>query len=138
MNSITTTPTYEAKSSKSGLSGSWLTSILFNMLEKLAHGQLIIQEGSNTRTFGNDSSLRAIVTIHDNRAYRKILFGGSIGAGEAYVDKLWDVDNLTALVRIMVLNMSLLDRMERGLAWLKRPVDIFKHLLNSNVKKQIV
>jgi cyclopropane-fatty-acyl-phospholipid synthase len=135
MNSITTTPTYEAKSSKRGLSGSWLTSILFNMLEKLAHGQLIIQEGSYTRTFGNDSSLRAHVTIHDNRAYRKILFGGSIGAGEAYIEKLWDVDNLTALVRIMVLNMSLLDRMERGLAWLNRPVDIVKHLLNSNNKR---
>jgi cyclopropane-fatty-acyl-phospholipid synthase len=135
MNSITTTPTYEAKSSQSGLSGSWLTSILFAMLDKLTHGQLIIQEGSNTRTFGNDSSLRAHVTIHDNRAYRKILFGGSIGAGEAYIEKLWDVDNLTALVRIMVLNMSLLDRMERGLAWLNRPVDIFKHLLNSNNKR---
>ena len=135
MNSITNTPTYQAKSSQSDLSGSWLTSILFTMLEKLVHGQLIIQEGSNTRTFGSDSSLRAHVTINDSRAYRKILFGGSIGAGEAYIDKLWDVDNLTALVRIMVLNMPLLDRMERGLAWLNRPVDIVKHLLNSNNKK---
>ena len=135
MNSITNTPTYDAKSSNGGFSSSWLTGILFTMLEKLAHGQLIIQEGSNTRTFGSNSSLRAHVTINDNRAYRKILFGGSIGAGEAYIDKLWDVDNLTALVRIMVLNMSLLDRMERGLAWLNRPVDIFKHLLNSNNKR---
>ena len=83
MNSITNTPTYQAKSSQSDLSGSWLTSILFTMLEKLVHGQLIIQEGSNTRTFGSDSSLRAHVTINDSRAYRKILFGGSIGAGEA-------------------------------------------------------
>ncbi len=134
MNSISNAQTYETKSSKSSFSTSWLTSLLFNMLEKLAYGQLVIEEGSNIRTFGSDSSLRAHVIINDNRAYRKILFGGSIGAGEAYIDKLWDVDNLTALVRIMVLNMSLLDRMERGLAWLTRPVDLIKHLMNSNNK----
>ena len=60
--------------------------------------------------------------------------GGSIGGGEAYVDQLWKVDDLTALVRIMVLNMSLLDRMERGLAWLLRPLDLLRHALNSNSK----
>lgn len=135
MNSITNTSTYDTRSSKRRSSSSWLTSLLFNMLEKLEYGQLIIQEGDNIRTFGNDSTLRAHVTINDKRAYRKIVFGGSIGAGEAYIDKLWDVDNLTALVRIMVLNMSLLDRMERGLAWLNRPVDLIKHLLNANNKK---
>ena len=135
MSSIINTPTYDARSSKNRSSSSWLTSLLYNMLEKLEYGQLTIQEKGKIRTFGNDNSLRAHVTINDSRAYRKIVFGGSIGAGEAYIDKLWDVDNLTALVRIMVLNMSLLDRMERGLAWLNRPVDIIKHLLNSNNKK---
>ena len=135
MNSVTNSTTYEAKSSKNKRSSSWLTKILFTMLEKLAHGQLIVQEGENIRTFGNDTSLRAHVTINDSRAYRKIIFGGSIGAGEAYISKLWDVDNLTALVRIMVLNMSLLDRMERGLALINRPLDLIKHLLNSNNKK---
>ena len=134
MNSITNTPTCNTRSSKSRRSSSWLTSILFKMLEKLEYGQLTVQEKDKIRTFGNDNSLRAHVTINDSRAYRKIVFGGSIGAGEAYINKLWDVDNLTALVRIMVLNMSLLDQMERGLAWLNRPVDLIKHLLNSNNK----
>jgi len=135
MNSITNTSTCNTRSSKSRSSSSWLTSILFKMLDKLEYGQLTVQEKGTIRTFGSDSTLRAHVTINDSRAYRKIVFGGSIGAGEAYIDKLWDVDNLTALVRIMVLNMSLLDKMERGLAWLNRPVDIIKHLLNSNNKK---
>lgn len=132
---ISNAQTYETKSSKNNITTRWLTSLLFQLLEKLAHGQLIVQEGSDIKTFGKDSSLRAHVTIHDRRAYRKILFGGSIGAGEAYVDKLWDVDDLTALVRIMVLNMSLLDRMERGLAWLSRPLDLIKHLNNDNNRK---
>lgn len=135
MNGISNTSTYETKTSRSSLSTNWLTRILFNMLKKLDHGQLIIQEGEKIQTFGNDRSLRAHVTINDSRAYRKIVFGGSIGAGEAYIDKLWDVDNLTNLVRIMILNMPLLDRMENGLAWLNRPFDLMAHLLNSNSKK---
>ena len=134
MNSITTPRTCNTRSSQSRSSSNWLTGILFKMLDKLEYGQLTIQERDQTRTFGTDSSLRAHVTINDSRAYRKIVFGGSIGAGEAYINKLWDVDNLTNLVRIMVLNMSLLDQMERGLAWLNRPVDLVKHLLNSNNK----
>ena len=105
MNGITNTPTCGSRSSKSLNFSSVLTSLLFNMLEKLEYGQLTIQEEDNIRTFGNDSSLRAHLTINDSRAYRKIVFGGSIGAGEAYMEKLWDVDNLTTLIRIMVLNM---------------------------------
>lgn len=136
MNSISNTSTYEDKSSSAKHSSSWITRILFSMLENITHGQLIIQEGETIRTFGSDRSLRAHVTVNDSRAYRKVIFGGSIGAGEAYIDKLWDVDNLTNLVRIMVLNMSLLDRMEKGLAWLNRPIDLVKHLLNSNSKKR--
>ena len=80
---ISNAQTYETKSSKNNITTRWLTSLLFQLLEKLAHGQLIVQEGRDIRTFGKDSSLRARVTIHDRRAYRKILFGGSIGAGEA-------------------------------------------------------
>lgn len=135
MNGISNSSTYGAKNSKSSLFTSFLQRMLYGLLENLAHGQLVIQEGDNIRIFGNDRSLRAHVTIHDSRAYGKMVFGGSIGAGEAYIDKLWDVDNLTALVRILVRNMSLLDQMERGLAWLNRPLDLVKHLLNSNNKK---
>jgi len=135
MNGITNSSSYRDNTSKNTHCNTWLTKMLFNMLENLVHGQLVVQEGENIRIFGNDKSLRAHVTINDKRAYKKIIFGGSIGAGEAYIDKLWDVDNLTVLVRIMVLNMSLLDRMERGLAWLTRPFDLMKHLLNSNNKR---
>jgi cyclopropane-fatty-acyl-phospholipid synthase len=68
--------------------------------------------------------------------YRRVLFGGSIGGGEAYVTNLWDVDDLTALARIMVRNMKLLDRMEQGFAWLRRPFFLVRHLLRNNNKKR--
>lgn len=135
MNGITNTSACDTRSTKKSFSTNWLTRLLYNMLENLSYGQLIIQDGDTVRAFGSNSSIRAHVTINDSRAFRKIIFGGSIGAGEAYINKMWDVDNLTALVRIMVLNMPLLDRMEQGLAWVSRPVDLIKHLLNFNNKE---
>jgi cyclopropane-fatty-acyl-phospholipid synthase len=105
------------------------------MLRGLKHGRLTLQDGDTIHNFGKESHPHAHVIIHNRQAYRKVLLGGSIGAGEAYIDRLWDVDNLTALVRIMVLNMPLLDRMEKGLAWLSRPVNTVKHLFKANSKR---
>ena len=68
MNGITNSSTYESKTSKNSQSNSWLTRLLFNMLENIAHGHLTVQEGDKVRTFGNDMSLRAHVTINDRRA----------------------------------------------------------------------
>lgn len=132
MNSITNTSKYHYRNPAKRLLAHWSQTLICKMLAKLQYGQLVVQDGKKKWTFGHGSQPRAHVTIHSKSAYHKILFGGSIGAGEAYIEKLWDVDNLTALVRIMVLNMPLLDKMERGLAWLTRPLDLYKHLFNAN------
>jgi hypothetical protein len=41
-----------------------------------------------------------------------VIGAGSVGAGEAYMQGMWSADDLTALVRIFVRNMKLLDEME--------------------------
>jgi len=76
MNSISNTPTCNTRSSQSRGYSNWLTSILYKLLDKIEYGQLTIQEKDKVRTFGNDSTLRAHVTINDSRAYRKIVFAG--------------------------------------------------------------
>ena len=50
--------------------------------------------------------------VHDPRFYAEIAFGGSIGAGEAYMQGYWSADDLTALVRILLSNRDVLDGME--------------------------
>jgi cyclopropane-fatty-acyl-phospholipid synthase len=134
MNNTTTASRCDAVEKKKSLPTSWSRSFLVKMMTQLQYGQIILHEGHETWIFGDDSELQVHVTVNDKSFYRKVLFGGSIGGGEAYVDGLWKVDDLTTLVRIFVLNMPLLDRMERGLAWLLRPLDLFRHLLNTNSK----
>ena len=87
--------------------------VLFTRLRQLAHGTLTLVEGQSQASFGaasEASDLHVTVTIHDPRAYSGIAFGGSIGAAEAYMDGQWTCDDLTALIRILVLNRNTLDK----------------------------
>lgn len=136
MNNSRTATRCATATARKSLPVSWARFLVLKMLAKLQHGQLTLHEGHKEWTFGRDGALRAEITVNDPSFYRKVLLGGSIGGGEAYVDGIWKVDDLTTLVRIMVLNMATLDRMERGFAWFFRPVDLFRHALNANSKSR--
>ena len=109
--------------------------ILHNQFAKLAWGCVVINEGGTTRQFGNtDSALSASVVIRDPQCYSDIVFGGSIGAGESYMAGSWVCDDLTSLVRILILNEEILDSMETGAAWLTRPLHELFHWVNRNTR----
>lgn len=109
--------------------------MVFRLLGAMQFGQIVVRNGEDQWTFGPDKNLTAHITVRDSGFYRQVLFGGSIGAGEAYIDHLWDVDDLAVLSRIMVLNMDLLDRMERGMGWVLQIIRILSHTVNSNSRK---
>ena len=62
--------------------------------------------------------LRVTLTIRDGETWQRIALGGTVGAAEAYMDGQWDASDLTTLVRILVRNRGVMDRMEGGLAGL--------------------
>src|SRR6185369_3256813 len=72
-------------------------------------------------------ALSATVHVHDRRFYSEIAFGGSIGAGEAYMQGFWSVDDLTALMRILLQNRGVLDGMEGGMARVTAPLQKALH-----------
>ncbi|MFN2437399.1 MAG: hypothetical protein ABR513_09970, partial [Desulfotignum sp.] len=83
---------------------SWSRSLFQRLLQHLQYGQITLIEGGQQLTFGNDTNFHAQVRINNPAFYPKAIFGGSIGAGESYVDGDWDVDCLTTLVRIVARN----------------------------------
>ncbi len=109
--------------------------MVFRLLGAMKFGQIVVRDGEDSWTFGTDESLAAHINVRDSNFYRQVVFGGSIGAGEAYIDHLWDVDDLAVLSRIMVLNMDLLDRMERGLGWVLQIFRFLGHAVNNNTRK---
>jgi cyclopropane-fatty-acyl-phospholipid synthase len=57
------------------------------------------------RVFGDPgSALRAEMHIHDLDALRRVLIGGEVGGGEAYMDGLWSSPDLVALISLAVAN----------------------------------
>ncbi|WP_287813801.1 cyclopropane-fatty-acyl-phospholipid synthase family protein [Pseudomonas sp.] len=119
-----------------GLTSSLLRRGVLNQLNSLRHGQLLIVEGDDRLQFGNASSpLVGEIHVHDSAAWGLVASGGSIGAGEAFIHGYWTSPDLTAVVRVFVSNLDVLDAMERGLARLNRPLVRALHWLNRNTRK---
>lgn len=110
---------------------------VFFRLRRLQRGMITIAEGHERDTFGRatcECPLQATVSILDPHTYADVALGGTIGAGEAYRWGLWSCDDLTTLVRIVVLNRELLDGMEGGLAAVTKPLLKTFRWLNRNTK----
>lgn len=116
----------------------WLQNIARNLvlkrLQSLAIGKLTIVQDGQKYEFGKDGGLNVTINVHDAHFYGEIAFGGSIGAGEAYMLGYWTTNNLTDLIRLMVLNQSVMDTLEGGLAWLARPILKGLHRMNRNTE----
>ena len=86
--------------------------LLFSLLRGLHRGKLTIIDGSIRLIFGEKSKqfpLEATITVHHPRFYSSIVFGGSIGASEAFMAGQWSTDDLTTVVRIIILNTEVLE-----------------------------
>ena len=115
-----------------GLAGGLLRRSVLRQLAQLRHGQLNVFEGDDCLIFGAGSGIHAEIRIHDGAAWGLIASNGSIGAGEAYIHGYWSSPDLTAVVRLFVANLDVLDSLEGGLALLGRPLLKGLHWLNRN------
>ena len=112
--------------------------LLLRRLANLKTGYLTLVEGNERFSFGDTegpADLRATITVSDRRFYRSLVFGGSIGAGEAYMADYWRCDNLTALTRLIVLNERVLLEVDGGLALLAAPLRKLYHWRNKNTRQ---
>ena len=120
----------------SGIGASLLRRAVLRQLKQLRHGHLVIVEGDERLEFGDaHSSLSAEIQVLDSAVWGLVAGNGSIGAGEAYIHGYWSTPDLTAVIRVFVSNLEVLDAMEGGLARLGRPLVQALHWLNRNTRK---
>jgi cyclopropane-fatty-acyl-phospholipid synthase len=106
------------------------TSVARAAVRKLAdrfhHGTLVVREGPTEWRAGCGEPV-ARATVHDPRVYTALLAHGSRGFGRSYVDGWWDVDDPTALVRIILRNLEgvtrVTDRLGRLVSTVVDPLD---------------
>ena len=136
----TSISTYQAEAEITREAGYFLRKareIVLSKLQKLKHCQLNVLDGDNSHRFGEEhynGELKATLVVKDQDFYLDVLFGGSIGAAESFMDGKWQTEDLTCLIRIFVINMDLLDEMEGGLAWFSKPARGLLHLMRRNTR----
>ncbi|MFD2817918.1 SAM-dependent methyltransferase [Paraglaciecola chathamensis] len=112
--------------------------IMLKIFASLPEGEMVIKEnGVLVDVFGEKGSdLHAEINFIDLRAYRHLLFGGSIASGETYTDGMWTTPNLTNVIRIFARNLPMLDRWESKMEWLALPLRKLSHLARRNSASQ--
>jgi cyclopropane-fatty-acyl-phospholipid synthase len=98
--------------------------------ERLVRGQLARLEHGCLTVAGERygaGGLRAEIQVHDPRFWAEVAYGGSVGAGEAYMMGHWSADDLVAALRVVAANRQVLEGFDTGLAALSAP---FRKLLH--------
>jgi len=112
-------------------------SLVLGQLAKIQHGRLRLIDGEFDRSFGavtDAGPFEVTLRVRSPRFYSDVAFAGTVGAGEAYINGCWECDDLTALVRLMVVNRSLMNDVDSGLSRLSAPLLKTAHWLNRNDK----
>lgn len=112
--------------------------LLLKALANTAYGTLTLRDPDGEYEFrgSHDASvIHAHIEVQDPSCYRDMVFGGSIGAGEAYMTGDWTSPDLTAVIRFMSRNLDTLNQLEDGLARLTRPLQRLYHWGNRNTEK---
>ncbi|MEO8315134.1 MAG: cyclopropane-fatty-acyl-phospholipid synthase family protein, partial [Pseudomonadota bacterium] len=114
----TIVPDTVAASGRSGILSRLARRALLGRLALIRDGEVRVQDGSESMRFGSRTArcgLAVTITVRNPEFYSLAAFGGTVGAGESYIHGYWRCDDLTALVRIMVLNRHVMQNMESGL-----------------------
>lgn len=119
------------------LNGEFSRRVLLRVMANMEVGSLTIHEGGEVIRLGETGSPdapHAEVHVHNPLAYRRILTGGSIAAGESYMLGDWTTPDLTQVTRLFCANMAMMEQMEAGQSWLVRMGLKLAHGLNRNTR----
>lgn len=112
--------------------------LILGVLKNLNGAGLTLREPGEEAVFFGDAAapLQGEIEVHNLRAYRRVLLGGSIAAGESFIDGDWTTPNLTAVLQLLAENMKLVDKIEARLSWLSTPLNKLIHLFRRNSPAQ--
>jgi cyclopropane-fatty-acyl-phospholipid synthase len=117
--------------------------LIIQTMSKIQVGCLILELPDGSQHFcGRPGKYDPVVwKVHNTACFKAIVLGQDIGLGESYIEGLWEVNDLTALLRLFIENRSalqssrypLISTMARTLllGW-----ERIQHMLRSNTRKQ--
>ena len=109
--------------------------LVLGQLNRLQVGRLHMIDKDQRWTFGHGGGdLEATVKVNDKRFYQALVFSGTVGVADAYIDGLWHSDNLTDVFRILVQNNTVMNGLSKGWARLAAKGQEWLHELHRNTR----
>jgi len=84
------------------------------LLRRLRNGRLTVVDESGRETFGAADGIDATLRVIHPSLWRTVLRGGGVGFAEAYMDGLWESDDIVAVLRVLARNLDGLNRYIRN------------------------
>ncbi len=110
--------------------------LLLSRLAKITRGCLTLDEGIQTQVYGDPSAeLQARIEVRSPQFYSDVAFGGSTGAGEAFIRGDWLSPDPALVVRVLLQNRDVLQSVDSGWAWLAKSAQLVLHWFNRNTRK---
>jgi len=111
---------------------------LIDTLSQLRGCRLVLEEGGQLHVLGTPDGeatlLQARMRVHDPAFWRMAALSGSVGAGEAFMEGLWECDDVVALMRMLVRNRDLLDALDSGTARIGAALMKLMHAFSRNTR----
>jgi len=87
---------------------SFYQGVVIDFLSKMDKGtlHLTLHTGESIVIGNGKENLSANITVNSEEFYKRCILYGDIGFGEAYVDGLWDTDNITNVIKWVLLNVE--------------------------------
>jgi len=115
----------------------WSLRRITEALAAIQHGRLEVRlpDGSGT-VFGDPSApAAAALRVHSWKLFSRVLRGGEIALGEAYVDGLWDSEDVAGLVELFHRNAAIFDARLADASPIRRPIGRLAAWTSRNTRK---
>ncbi len=118
----------------------WITEqakkTILRTLQGARDGSLELVCPERTFLLGDQAAgLRATLNMHNERFFRRALFGGDIGIGESYMDRDWSSPDLVSLIRLAVRNLRILEEENRFFSAVSRFLNLLRHRRRPNTPR---
>ena len=120
---------------RSLLGGNLARKLMLGVLAKIRTGSLTLRDGDETLHFGQSDrpgEPQAEIVVHNREAYRKVLTGGTIASGEAYIEGDWSSPDPTEVTRLFSANLAALETLQAKQHWYLRAGLAVAHAMNRN------
>ncbi len=87
---------------------SFYQDLVLKFLYKMDKGSLYLtlSNGEQIAIGDGEGKISASIRVNSDELYKRLILFGDIGFGEAYVDGLWDTDNITNVIKWVLLNIE--------------------------------